>query len=251
MKRRNYRLPKCALLAALLAVPCGCAPQMTQNAVVEAISSPPPASLTNETPGAEKTPSRTNALALWRRTLDAPRTAPVRASVVVTRFASGSVLPAISRYEVLEAPGGRKYRITYRAPQSATGRIVLCDGQTIWQYEPNRDAVLRRPVSASPLPSRTDDGGLALPKEAFVMLEPEADSVAGRAVRVLALHTSLTGPVSERRWVDTITGRTLRSETYDALGKKKRRVEITSVVFGPTITPGDFCARPCARCANC
>ena len=164
MKRRNHRLPKRALLAALLAAPCGCTPQMTQNAIVEAVSSPPPASLANKTSGAEKTPSGTNALALWQRTLDAPRTAPVRASVVVTRFASGPALPAISRYEVLEAPGGRKYRITYRAPQSAAGRIVLCDGQTIWQYEPNHDMVLRRPVSASPLPNRNDNGDLALSK---------------------------------------------------------------------------------------
>lgn len=208
--------------------------------------------------------TKDDALLWWKRSLDAPRTVPVRASVVVTRFDENNKPPAISRYELEEVAGGRKYRIIYHAPAAAAGRIVLCDGQTIWQYEPNHDTVLRRPVAdstgafisadeaadsataPSTVAAKTNEDGEEddlLPAANLVRLEPEADSVAGRAVRVLVLHASPKGAVVERRWVDSRTGRTLRTETYDAQGKKRRRVEMTQVEFSPTIEVGTFVPR--------
>ena len=214
-----------------------------------------PATLAAKSPPRAANATDANALDWWKRTLDAPRTIPVRASVVVTRFYADNKPPAISRYELLEALGGRKYRITYHAPASAAGRIVLCDGQTLWQYEPNHDTVLRRPVAppSGTFPSQNEadeasksgeTGPMAsdlIPAARLVRLEPEADSVAGRPTRVLArIGTAPAGAVVERRWVDSQTGRTLRTEQYDTQGKKRRRVEMTQVEFSPKIEEGEF-----------
>lgn len=191
-------------------------------------------------------PSRSDAAAeaLWQRAQAAPRSAPLRAHVVITRWEDPDSPPRVSVLNVVEGTGGR-FRHEYVAPASARGRVVVCDGRTVWQYEPRTQTVLRHPAAensdASVLPDPM--GGSGQPR-----IEPGAAArVAGRPAQVLVFSHS--GRVVERRWIDAATGRSLRAESYEPGGRLLRRVEMTAVTFAPAVSDAVFRAAfpPTAR----
>ncbi len=176
--------------------------------------------------------------ALWRQSLQAsgPKGTPIQAHVTITR--SSGAVPERTEFDLSD--GGGRYRLSYIAPQSARGRIVVCDGKTLWQYEPIRRTVLRRSLlpndAASPL------GETELPAGVIAEIEGKVVSAGGRPAQVLAFRDA-KGALLSRRWLDTATRRSLRSETYNPqTGKRLVQVELTGLQ--PLLNPDPALFQP-------
>lgn len=178
--------------------------------------------------------SDAEALALWKRTLRAQINQPLRARAVITRWSERGRAEPSQVVDVVEGTGGR-YRFTYLAPPPVRGRVVINDGKYVYQYEPERQVVLRRPAP----PGSETMTGASIPSLSPRVL-PERTIVAGLSVRVLEIHGARTGGLRERRWVEEKTGRSLRIEEYAKDGKPSRRVELAQVSFAPSTDPKTF-----------
>ena len=107
-----------------------------------------------------------------------------------------------------------KLRLEFLSPESVSGRLIVDDGVTAWQYEPSLHLVVRGPSFAgSPASAiRLDE----IPRY-YAAEVLGAEEVIGRQTVVLALTPRATG-VSRRFWVDQSTGVILRTEARDARG---------------------------------
>lgn len=190
-----------------------------------------------------QTPARTPdpaAMALWRQMADAQRRVLLQGRMTITRWDSGGKQQAPETADVTEGSGG-KYRIEYRAPETVQGRVLVCDGKTLYQYEPRRKVVLQRPIANAEPFLKTD---LSLSTHYLTLGPSSTDStvttVGGRKVTLLELHDTRDSALQERRWVDTATGRSLRVETYGKSGQISRRVEVTQVSFPTQVADSTF-----------
>jgi outer membrane lipoprotein-sorting protein len=179
------------------------------------------------------------ALSLYRRTLRAQATAPVTARVRLTQWSAAGEAGVVQVIDVIEGAGGR-YRFTYAAPPGVKGRVLVCDGENVYQYEPSKRLVTRRPAAPAAGVLEAEAASLATRRATFGAPSP---AVAGRKVRTLELWSADDGALRERRWVDEATGRTLRVETYGKAGKIVRRAEMTRVTFGQAAPASAFVSR--------
>lgn len=254
---RRYASASVAVAACLFigAVASGCYPDATRpsgavGATVSAItpgSVPPlPSAIPSATASSALTgspPVTTDPTALWKRTLTAQRTVPVRATVTETRFASDGRVRQVARFDVVEGGDGPRYRLTRVLPASVAGNVEISDGHSAWRYNPQKKTVVQTTASALTPPAEMDDGAATVVVQAETLLpeiEPHNEKVDGRNASVLALRRQRTRRIVERRWVDQQTGRTLRLEQYarpDA--HLLRRVELTGVL---QLKPSDVAA---------
>jgi outer membrane lipoprotein-sorting protein len=166
--------------------------------------------------------------ALWRQSLQAtgPKGVPIKAHVTILRSAGATS----ERTEFDLTDGGGRYRLAYTAPQNARGRIVVYDGKTLWQYEPVRQTVLRRSLSQNAIASPFNEA--SLPSGVIAEIE-ETATVDGRSAQILTFRDP-KGTLLSRRWLDTATKRSLRSETYEPrTGKRLVQVELTRLELLP------------------
>ena len=213
---------------AAFAVACGCQPAAQTVSVSPAL---PPAPVAKSTPPAT---ASTPATILWRRTVGAIAMTPLRGTVEVTHFGARGRAAAQSRFEAIEGVGGGRYRLTFAAPESEKGGVVVSDGHTVWRYAPQTHTVSRHAVSDTPPPAECEEGVAASPLQADAArpeIEGGRERVAGRSVSVLALRGIRSGQIIERRWVDSVSGRTLRMEQYGPGARLLRRVEVSRVAF--------------------
>ena len=168
---------------------------------------------------------------LWRQSLRAagPQGTPIKAHVTITRSSGND--PENTEFDLWD--GGGRYRLAYTAPQSARGRIVVCDGKMLWQYEPQRHTVLRRVVPVNSSPSSLEE--TALPAGVLAQVENGKADVAGRPTQVLTFRDD-KGTLLGRRWLDDATKRNLRSETYDPQ-TGKRSVQVALNQFQRLVNP--------------
>ncbi len=172
---------------------------------------------------------------LWRQSLRAagPQGTPIKAHVTITRSSGND--SDNTEFDLWD--GGGRYRLAYTAPQSARGRIVVCDGKMLWQYEPLRHTVLRRVVPLNSPTSPLEE--TALPTGVIAEVEDEEAFAAGRPAQILTFRDA-KGKLLGRRWLDDATGRNLRTETYDPQ-TGKRLVQVTLNQFQPLVnSPTDL-----------
>lgn len=108
-----------------------------------------------------------------------------------------------------------KLRLEFLSPESVSGRLVVDDGVSSWQYEPAMHLVVRGPsfVSGHGRPERAEEilrgyGVRVLGRE----------EVIGRDTVVVGLAAGRSG--SHRRlWIDEATGVPLRTEERDTRGE--------------------------------
>lgn len=108
-----------------------------------------------------------------------------------------------------------KLRLEFLSPESVSGRLVIDDGTSTWQYEPSMHLVIRGPTFVS---------GSGRPQLAAEVLRDYGvrvlgrEEVIGRATIVVTL-TAGRGGSHRRLWVDEATGVPLRTEERDARGE--------------------------------
>ena len=212
------------------AVICGCQPAAQTVSTVPAAPATP-AQVAKSAPPATASPP---AAILWRRTVGAIAMTPLRGTVEVTHFGARGRVRSQSRFEAIEGVGGNRYRLTFAAPESEKGAVVVSDGHTVWRYAPQTRTVARHAEADTPPPAECEEGVAASPLQADAArpeIEGQGERVAGRTVSVLALRGVRSGQIIERRWIDTVSGRTLRMEQYGPGARLLRRVEVSRVAF--------------------
>ena len=217
-----------ALVAGLLCLCGGCVP--TGAARAQRRSADIPRFVTPRPPDA--------ASREWERSLKAAYSAPMKAQVVVSRWADAAeAQEQRTVIDVINAPGGR-YRHTYREPESARGRVTLSDGTTIYQYEPVLKTAMRRADPAAP-----DASLINFPTRLTHVMANETVILLGRPTRLItssAMRPEGTVFLWERRWADRATGRSLKTETFSSSGRLMRRVVMTQADFPPCIAADVF-----------
>ena len=129
--------------------------------------------------------------------------------------------PQVTSMSVLCRPGGFERRELH-----ATRGILVTDGETVWNYLPDRGIVLKRP-------SRSEGGDVLRPEQlqhalaSYQVRVVPAERVAGRLSRVVEFTPRQAGSRPRRLvWVDAETGLVLRTEVY---GTENRRLSWLSV----------------------
>ena len=108
-----------------------------------------------------------------------------------------------------------RLRLEFLSPESVSGRLIVDDGLSAWQYEPSLHLVIRGPsfVQGTAHPERAAE---VLRRYRVSVLGREA--VIGRDTVVVALDPGASGS-NRRLWIDEATGVALRTEERDAGGE--------------------------------
>lgn len=170
-------------------------------------------------------PALPDAATVVKMMLAAPTLVDYQGTKVVTavRGTSAETVTILESYKRL----GR-LRLEFLSPESVSGRLIVDDGATAWQYEPSLHLVVRGP---SFVEAR---GGLAHAAE--VMLRYRAtvagiEDVIGRETVLLHL-VSLAEGVRRQYWVDRVNGVVLRAEERDARGELIYASFFTRISYG-------------------
>lgn len=173
----------------------------------------------------------------WERSVRAGYVVPFRGRAVVSRWEDTGGAPE-QRTEInVIADGAGRYRNTYLQPEATAGRIVLSDGETNYQYEPDRNTILQRKEVAP------DTEEIRSPPHLLPQFVPDSAVLLGRPTRLLV--TTAQGEngkeyLWEKRWIDTATDRSLKTETYSSSGRLIRRFQLTSVSFPASVSRDEF-----------
>lgn len=179
-----------------------------------------------------------SAQALWRRSLKAGMETPMRGTMRLTQRLTGKYYT--SEAAVIQGTGGR-FRLTYRSPVASKGRWLLFDGVSYWQYDPKSRQTLRTdpPVRDASEDSRNH---ALIERNYRFTLEPKQEKLNGRRVAVLHVLPRQAGKLSQRRWIDIATGKTLKSETYYRDGILLSRLLYTPDALPAHLTEGELAA---------
>jgi outer membrane lipoprotein-sorting protein len=117
--------------------------------------------------------------------------------------------PQVTSMSVLCQPGGRE-----RREMHATRGVLVIDGETAWQYLPERGVVLKRPA-------RGEGGEVLRPEQlqralsSYSVRVVPSERIAGRRSRALEFTPRQEGSRPRRLvWIDEETGLILRTEIY-------------------------------------
>jgi outer membrane lipoprotein-sorting protein len=180
------------------------------------------------------------ALAVWRRSLTEGEETPMRAEMTMSWRRHGITYRA--QAHIVQGRRGR-FRMEYVQPPDACGRLVFSDGQTAWQYEPNRKLLAR--TAMPPMSQEKDRAAESLIEANYrIALESDHATAAGRPAYIIGLLPGQPGKSSQHRWIDRQTGKTLRIETRYTDGILARMVSYDQVTLPATVTEADF--RPMA-----
>ncbi len=174
------------------------------------------------------------AAALYQRSLAAEREVIITARVSATRWNDSKAAPFV--FDLIEDTGNR-YRMTYVSPKAVAGRVLVSNGKTLFQYEPTRNLILKRPA---PIQSQATEEQVPPTTRCSFALGDAPETVAGRPVTLVTRRAVPGGVTREKRWVDAETGRTLRHEQFDAKGVLERRVEFKNVSFPGAVADETF-----------
>jgi len=154
-------------------------------------------------------PSLPTASAVIKAIASAPALVDYEGTKVITAVRDGRV-ETITVLESHKRPGS--LRLEYLSPESVSGRLIIDDGTTAWQYEPSLHAVVQGPSFAN---KAIDTTLLTEGLGHYAVTVEDTEEVIGRETVVLALSPAATG-LSRRLWVDRATGVILRSEERTA-----------------------------------
>jgi outer membrane lipoprotein-sorting protein len=121
-----------------------------------------------------------------------------------------------------------RLRLEFLSPESVSGRLVIDDGVSVWQYEPSQHLVIHGPSFVHPAEG-SESVEEFLRSALIAVLGTE--EVIGRQTVVLAMETRDAGP-SRRYWVDRETGVILRTEERDVTGEIVFTSFFTRISFG-------------------
>lgn len=153
-----------------------------------------------------------DAPSILRAMLTAPALVDYEGTKVISTV-RGSRAETVTMLEAYKRLG--RLRLEFLSPESVSGRLIVDDGMSTWQYEPALHLVIQAPSFVQ---------GIAHPERAEQILRGYAvsvlgrEEVVGRDTVVVALAPG-SGGSNRQLWVDEATGVVLRTEERDATGE--------------------------------
>lgn len=174
-----------------------------------ALASPLPAAVPVGVPSARALPEPGTVL---RAMLAAPALVDYEGTKVISTV-RGARAETVTMLEAYKRLG--RLRLEFLSPESVSGRLIVDDGLSTWQYEPALHLVIRGPsfVQGTGRPERAGD--IARRYSVSVL---GRETVIGRDTVVVALAPG-PGGSHRRLWVDEATGVVLRTEERDTRGE--------------------------------
>jgi outer membrane lipoprotein-sorting protein len=165
--------------------------------------------------------------------LPAPARTAYSGRKVVIDFTSHG--PQVTSMSVVCQPGGRE-----RREMRATHGVLIVDGESAWQYFPERGIVVKRPA-------RGEGGELQQPEQvrralaSYTLQVVPVGLVAGRASRALEFVPRRVGTRPRRLvWVDAETGLILRTEVYGTDNRLSRLSMFEELDYHPVLDASAF-----------
>ncbi len=152
-----------------------------------------------------ETPGLPAAAEVIKAVVAAPTLVDYEGTKVITA-ARGVRVETVTVLEAHKRPA--TLRLEFLSPESVSGRLIVDDGTTAWQYEPSLHTVIQGPSFASTVSDVRRFADVLVQYHAEVI---GSEEVIGRETVVLALAPSAAG-LSRRFWVDRATGVILRAE---------------------------------------
>lgn len=143
--------------------------------------------------------------------------------VTAVRGARAQTLTILESYKRLG-----KLRLEFLSPETVSGRLIIDDGATAWQYEPALHLVIRGPSFATPVTASDRFPDVMLRYTPRVL---GSEEVIGRQTVVLDLIPN-AGGVARRYWVDRFTGVVLRTEERNPRGELVYVSYFTRISYG-------------------
>ncbi len=140
------------------------------------------------------------------------------------------------------ARAGRRSRMDYRFPASVSDLLVADDGVHERQFHPSCRQYLIRP--SSPPEEAVSEDRLALLQRNYRCQLRGRQAIEGRICEIVALEPRFPPAPSRRCWIDRATLAILRTEEYDAVGRRRYVSAFTDIHFAPTLPTALFSPNP-------
>lgn len=165
--------------------------------------------------------------------LPTPAPPDYRGRKVVIDFTSHG--PRVTSLSVLCQPGGRERRELH-----STRGVLVLDGESSWQYFPERGVVLKTPA-------RAEGGEVLRPEElqralaSYTVRIVPSGPIAGRRSRAVEFTPRLAGSRPRRVvWVDAETALILRTEVYGTDNRLARLSAFEELEYRPAVEATAF-----------
>lgn len=199
-------------------------------ALLLALARPVPAGVQTGAPGVRPLPGPA---VILRTMLAAPALVDYEGTKVISTV-RGTRAETVTMLESYKRLG--RLRLEFLSPESTSGRLIVDDGLSTWQYEPALHLVVRGPsfVQGAAHPERAPD---ILRRYRVSVLGRE--TVIGREAILVALAPGPAGS-NRRLWVDETTGVVLRTEERDARGEIVYVSFFSRISYSLNLPPGLF-----------
>ncbi len=189
---------------------------------------------------ATSVPSATDATALLRLSLDAPKTISYIGQIETIRFSSNRALATIVKVEH-RAPG--LTRRWYVAPEAMFGDYIVTRSNTTYRFDTrhNRIVLSHNPTFENAVASA---GNVERVMHNYRALLEGPETVADRATLSVVLLNRFTGERVLRLWIDRETHLVLKKEEYHANGSVASRTRFDAVRYTSEIPDSIFSVEP-------
>lgn len=134
---------------------------------------------------------------------------------------------------------GHKERVETYVEDNALMHLVICDGQSMWEYWPDRNLVIRHATAPNCMASQRTDQCIEVLYQGMKLEYRGRDTVASRPTHVVEIRNGHDELV-RRTWVDTQTGVQLRLDKFHGIGQPYMRTVVSSIDYSPHITDDTF-----------
>lgn len=157
---------------------------------------------------------------LLRASLQAEHKTSYSATETTTRSEGPTVIAHVQRK-------GDKRRLEYSAPVIMRGDVWVDDGTTVWRYHASERSAVR--TKAAPREGATDWQRM---RGRFDIQNKGATNIQGRKAWLIQFVSRQSKRVTRKLWIDDSKKIRLRTERYDAGGKRTETWALSNLKFG-------------------
>jgi outer membrane lipoprotein-sorting protein len=152
--------------------------------------------------------------------MSARRTASYTATETTIRTGAATVVAKVQRH-------GPKKRIEYSAPPIMKGDVLVDNGTTVWRYHKAENSVVKTKTV-----SREDTPDFRELRRRFDAKTQGQTRIGGRKAWIVAITPRGKSQVLRKFWVDDKSKIRLRSELFDARGRRIETRTLSNLKFG-------------------
>ncbi len=187
-----------------------------------------------------------SALSILEKSIYADSRVPYSATVEIRVYRDGNN-PRSHVQKVIHASGNRQ-RVEVVAPSTESGRLIVSNGTTEWEYHPRQNVARQRELLPVAQVERHKLGALRLVQRTLYAARVGEETIAGRRCHVITVSPPDGRQTRKKVWVDFHTHVELKWARYDPGGQIMMSGAMTNVDFTRRIDSALFKFSPPAGC---